>query len=243
MARRKKPKQFDSFDLEQGPDDAWDLMQGRIKEIRRDKIQAVAAKRTNHVRLALQDVHDPHNIGACLRSAEGLGIQNVDFINFYQKFTRPSKVSRGAFQWMDLLRFKDAALYRQGLRERGYRIAAAYPSGTDYTLDELPIDQPLVVLFGNEKQGLHESWTDHVDYRFSIPMNGFVESFNISVSVAVSLYSLTQRCQRLLTPDRYFVNETEQRVLLNRWMLRQSRSLDKELERLRANQGAGPKEG
>lgn len=238
--RRQKNKQFDSFELMKGPEDAWDLMQVRIKEPRRQKMQAVAAKRSHHIRLALQDVHDPHNIGACLRSAEGLGIQNVDFINFYQKFTKPSKVSRGSFQWMDLLRFKDAELYRQGLRERGYRIAAAYPSGTDYALDELPIEEPLVVLFGNEKQGLHESWAEHVDYRFSIPMVGFVESFNISVSVALSLYSLTQRCQRLLPPERYFVSEEGQRELLNRWMIKQSRALDLELIRLRSERTGLP---
>ncbi len=229
----KKP--LDSFMGEDdGVSDAWGLLSARLNESRRTRMMQIVLDRTAYLRLCLQDVHDPHNIGACLRTAEANGIQYCDFVNIYQKFAKTSSsVARGANHWLDLSRFKNHQLYVAGLRQRGYKIAAAYPTQCPYELDTLPIDRPLAIVLGNEGEGLHECWEPHVDYRFSIPMYGMTESYNVSVSAALILYSLTQRCRRMVAPEEFFLNEKAQHALLNRWMARHSRALEKELENLR----------
>ena len=214
--------------------DAWDLLSERLNESRRNRMMQIAQERTAYLRLCLQDVHDPHNVGACFRSAEASGVQYCDFVNLYQKFAKTSStVAKGANHWLDISRFKDHKAYLEGLKNRGYKIAAAYPTDCAYELDTLPIDKPLVVALGNENAGLHDDWAEHVDYRFSIPMYGMTESFNVSVSAALILYSLTQRCRRLVPPEQFFLSEKDRQALLNRWMTRHSRALASELENLR----------
>ncbi|RZA17436.1 MAG: TrmH family RNA methyltransferase [Proteobacteria bacterium] len=219
---------------EKGITDAWDLLSARLGAARKSRLVGVARLRSAYIRLCLQDVHDPHNIGACLRSAEANGLQNVDFVNIFQKFAKTSSTtSRGANHWLDLSRFTQQKLYIEGLRARGYKIAAAYPSDNAYQLETLPIDQPLAILLGNENAGLDESWDQHIDYKFSIPMYGMTESYNVSVSAALILYSLTQRTRLQIDPARLLLSEEDQKAVLNRWMARHSRNLEKELAVLR----------
>jgi tRNA (guanosine-2'-O-)-methyltransferase len=193
----------------------------------------VALQRTRHLRLALQDVHDPHNVGACLRSADAFGIQNVDIITLTEKFPRPSSTSRGSRHWMDLHRFNDLTSYAQGIKARGFKIAAAYPAPDARALEALPLDQPLVLVFGNEQKGLHPDWQEHIDYRFTIPMYGMVESFNISVSVALTLHSLNTRGRRELPASLFHLTETERHDLLCRWACMQCEEPELELARKR----------
>lgn len=225
---------------DRGVADAWELLSPRLAASRRDRMLAAVKSRTSYIRLCLQDVHDPHNIGACLRSAEANGLQNVDFVNLFQKFAKTSSTtSRGANNWLDLSRFSNQSTYVRGLRERGYKIAAAYPSADAFHLDELPIDQPLTVILGNENAGLDPSWDEHIDYKFSIPMFGMTESYNVSVSAALILYSLSQRCRAQIDASRLILDESAQQSILNRWMARHSRSLEKELMILRRSATTG----
>jgi tRNA (guanosine-2'-O-)-methyltransferase len=219
---------------ETGIADAWDLLSPRLSPSRRARLLEAAELRTAYIRLCLQDVHDPHNVGACLRSAEANGLQYVDFMNIFQKFAKTSSTtSRGADHWLDLSRFNQQKTYIEGLRKRGYKIAAAYPSAGSYALETLPVDQPLAILLGNENAGLDESWNEHIDYRFSIAMYGMTESYNVSVSAALILYSLTRRIRDEVDTNRLFLSEQSRRALLNRWMARHSRNLEKELAVLR----------
>jgi tRNA (guanosine-2'-O-)-methyltransferase len=213
------------------PADAWELLSPRLSPTRRERMLHVASQRTRHVRLVLQDVFDPHNVGACLRSAEAFGILCCDQVNLYQKFGKISTVSRGADQWLEVRRFTDLELYTKGLREKGFKVA--YPAGTSMTLSALPLDKPLAVVFGNEREGLHKAWHEHVDYRFTIPMYGMVESFNVSVSVALTLHSLSERCRKELPQDEVLLDAAAQKRLLDQWICRHSHNFDDELTRLR----------
>ncbi|HYX31935.1 MAG TPA: RNA methyltransferase [Oligoflexus sp.] len=215
------------------PADAWELLSPRLSPTRRERMLHVASQRTRHLRLVLQDVFDPHNVGACLRSAEAFGILCCDQVNLYQKFGKISTVSRGADQWLEVRRFTDLDLYVKGLREKGFKVAAAYPAGTAMTLAALPLDEPLAVVFGNEREGLHQAWHEHVDYRFTIPMYGMVESFNVSVSVALTLHSLSERCRAELPQDKILLDAAAQKRLLDQWICRHSHNPDDELTRLR----------
>lgn len=232
---------INSFETPTSPADAWDLLAPQISASRRARMERVASHRTDYLRLVLQDVHDPHNVGACLRSAEAFGIQNVDLINIYQKFGKPSSVARGARYWLDLHKFNDIDLYCEQLRAHGYRLAAAYPGSKETSeLSQVPIDRPLAIVFGNERAGLDPKWQPHIDYRFTIPMYGMVESFNISVSVAISLFALQERSRREIDDERYLLKAPSRQDLLNRWACQQSQDPKRELERLRASSPHNP---
>ncbi|MCX6129162.1 MAG: RNA methyltransferase [Proteobacteria bacterium] len=222
-----------SFQDETYPSDAWELMSTRITAQRRQRMLQTAARRTKYLRLVLQDIADPHNVGACLRSAEAFGVLCCDLVNTYEPFGTASTVSRGADQWLELRRFNDIALYIEAVRSRGYRIAAAYPGGPSIGLEELPLDQPLAIVFGNERRGLDPAWEAHVDYRFTIPMVGMVESFNISVSTALTLQSLNTRARTAVPWNKYLIDPETQKRLLDQWVCRHSRDPEKELAYLR----------
>ncbi len=222
-----------SFQRPKGPEDAWELLGPKLSPRRQQRLQDVASQRTHYLRLALQDVNDPHNVGASLRSADAFGVLNVDIITLSEKFPQASSTSRGSRHWMDLHRFKDLDAYASGVKALGYKIAAAYPAPDAVTLEALPIDQPLVIAFGNEQRGLHPDWQKHIDYRFTIPMYGMVESFNISVSVALSLHSLNRRCRESMSESTYLLNAHDRLDLLGRWACMQCEEPDLELERLR----------
>ncbi len=220
---------YQDFDPE-----VWQLIRNKLTDNRRQRMQSVASERTDHIRLALQDIHDPHNMAACLRSAEALGVLHIDIVNTYQAFARPSSVARGSAHWLELQRFDSIATYARELKGAGYRLAAGLPGPQHCSLSELPVDQPLVVIFGNEHRGIDASWSEHLDHTFTIPMVGMVESLNISVSAALSLWTLTQMARQQLPADSYHLSPAQQEQLLAKWACRHSRNLEAELHNLRS---------
>lgn len=219
--------------LKHVPEDAWDLLSSQLTETRKRRMIETAARRTKHVRLVVQDVHQPHNVSACIRSAEGFGIQNIDVVTLKSKFNA-STVARGVDHWVDITRHTDVHECVRHLKDQGYVIAAAFPHGDAVALEQLPVDKPIALVFGNEHDGLDSEWRRQADVCFTIPMVGIVESLNISVCAAVSMYSVTQRAKGVLGPSRYCIGETSQKELLNRWICRQITSWEPQLERLRS---------
>lgn len=193
---------------------------------------STVSKRTRHVRLVVQDVHQPHNVSACIRSAEGFGVQNIDVVTLKTKFDT-STVARGVDQWVDIRRHQTVEECVSKLHEEGYLVAAAFPYGDAVELDALPIDRPIALVFGNEHEGLDSAWRTQSDVRFTIPMAGIVESLNISVCAAVSMYSVTQRAKLKLDSEAYYLSPGEQETLLNQWICRQITTWKGQLERLR----------
>ncbi len=215
------------------PSDAWALLSPQLTDHRRHRMLSTVAKRTNHVRLVVQDVHQPHNVSACIRSAEGFGIQNIDVVTLKTKFDA-STVARGVDNWVDITKHQTVEACIDKLHSNGYIVAAAFPYGDAVTLDELPVDKPIALAFGNEHEGLDLAWRDRADIRFTIPMVGIVESLNISVCAAISMYSATQRAKATIASEHYYLSEEQQQVLLNRWICRQISTYEGQLNRLRA---------
>ncbi len=216
------------------PIDAWDLLSPQLTDKRRDRMLATAANRTQFVRLVVQDVHQPHNVSACIRSAEAFGVQSVDVVTLKGKFST-STVARGVDEWVDIHRHDSVDHCIQHLHEAGYLVAAAFPHGQAVTLDELPIDKPIAVVFGNEHEGLTFEWREKADLCFTIPMYGIVESLNISVSAAITLHSLTSRMRKLSDPQSFQLSSTDQKRLLNSWICRQIKTWPAQLPRLRTD--------
>lgn len=214
---------------ERFPRDVWRLLSPRLSAARQARMLSVAAARTRRIRLVVQDVHQPHNVSACLRSADAFGVQDVDVVTLKQRF-RPSTVARGVVHWLSLTRHFTVAESVASLRKSGYKIVAGVPRPDASSLYELPVDQPLAVVFGNEHAGIDEEWLQHVDHPFTIPMCGMVESLNISVSAAITLSHLT-RAARMALGDRYHLSTEDQEQLLSDWFCRTTPSWKGEYER------------
>ncbi len=197
--------------------DLWERYSSQLTAERKRRMELTASLRTNRLRLVLQDVHHPHNVSACLRSAEAFGIQNVHVINRGEPF-KASSVAKGVDRWLHINKHTDIESCVHELRKQSFKIASAMPNPTNCTsLYELPLDQPLALVFGNEHEGMSEDFKPHVDYFFTIPMYGMVESMNISVCAAITMHDLRQRGMKMWA-DKFVLDEVEKRKLLSKWM-------------------------
>lgn len=156
--------------------------------------------RTRHITVAIENIYQPHNASAVLRSCDCFGVQDVYVIENSNEYTINPQVALGASQWLDLHRYneKEENTVRciNDLKTKGYRIVATTPHKNDQLISELNIDTPVALLFGTEKGGLSETAMEQADEFVKIPMYGFTESYNISVSAAITLYELTERLRK-----------------------------------------------
>ncbi|MGB0346345.1 MAG: TrmH family RNA methyltransferase [Balneolaceae bacterium] len=163
-----------------------------------DRINEVLDQRTNHLTIVLEDLHKAHNANAVLRSCDGFGIQDVHIIENQNEFDSAGTVSIGAHNWLTLHRYNSETENNidrcfNDLRDQGYQIIATTPHEQDSNIDQLDITKRTALVFGTELEGVSEEVTEKVEGFVKIPMYGFSESFNISVSAAICMFELTKR--------------------------------------------------
>ena len=151
---------------------------------RRARIDAAAATRLSGLRVVIENLHDPHNGAAVLRSAEAFGVQRVEVIETVEPFRYSSTVTQGCEKWLDVVRHKTLAAAVAGLRADGFAIYAAVP-GAAVALDDLDFSRRAAVMVGNEHEGLTAEAIAAADVRFGIPMHGLTQSLNLSVATAL----------------------------------------------------------
>lgn len=167
-------------------------------ESRWEKITEVAEQRTRHITVVVEDIYQSHNASAVLRSCDGFGIQDVHIIENRNEFDPSSQVTIGADQWLSIHRYKEPGIDNteacfSKLKEEGYKIVATSPHENDTNLNDLQITDKTALVFGSEIDGISDRAKELADGFVKIPMAGFSESFNISVSAAVCLYNITRR--------------------------------------------------
>jgi len=196
-------------------------------EVRRaEKFEQVVAFRTRHLTIALEDIFQSQNASAILRSCECMGVQDVHIIENTHKFDVHPDIALGANKWLDIFQYNTPEANNtlnaiDRLRSKGYKIVATTPHQKDFALEELPIDKPVALFFGTELTGLSEDVIREADYFMQIPMCGFTESYNISVSVALSMYELTKRIRQ--TSVNWQLSEEERVDILLEWLTRSIR--------------------
>ncbi|MBO2545418.1 RNA methyltransferase [Salegentibacter sp. BDJ18] len=153
----------------------------------------VIVERTNHFTVATQDVYQLHNTSAVIRSCEVFGIQNIHVIEERKPKRIDREIAMGAQKWVDVNRYSTSKECIKELREKGYQIVATTPYGESTALKDFNIEKPSAIFFGTEKEGLSNEILNEADCRLNIPMFGFTESLNISVSAAIILQSITSR--------------------------------------------------
>lgn len=154
-------------------------------------------ERTRHITLVLEDIYHSQNANAVLRTADCFGIQDVHVIEGRNEYDFNPRVVKGSLKWLDLHRYAhhqqntEACLSR--LKSNGYTLVATSPEVGSIPLEQIPIDRPMALLFGGEKNGLSKTALRMADVKMHIPMYGFTESLNVSVSAAICLHDLTRR--------------------------------------------------
>jgi tRNA (guanosine-2'-O-)-methyltransferase len=164
---------------------------------RRERIDAVIDMRLGGLRVAIENLHDPHNGAAVLRSAEAFGIQRVDVTESVKPFRFSPTVTQGCEKWLDIVRHATHADAVRALRAGGFAIYAAVP-GAAVTLDELDFARPAAILVGNEQVGLTAEALRSADAAFQIPMAGMTRSLNLSVAAALIAERAAARRRRAL---------------------------------------------
>lgn len=189
-----------------------------ITDNKRSIFAKVLPERTHHLTLVLEDIYQSQNASAVVRSADCFGIQDVYVIEERESYKLNAKVLKGSAKWVDIHRSKSAEQTYAELKAKGYKLAATTPH-TDMTLDMLPLDAPVALMLGNEENGLRPESMEQADYRIRIPMYGFTESLNVSVSAAICLNHLVTKVRN--NPDiDWRLTELERRRLEMLWIFK-----------------------
>lgn len=164
------------------------------------KFKDVVSKRQKYLTLVFENVHDPHNVSAILRTAESVGIDKVYMIYNEEKFPKISRISSAsAKKWVELVKFKDVDSCFKELKKHKYSIYSTHMAedGKNASLFDLDLTKRVALVFGNEHRGVSDELKKKADKNFLIPMAGMVQSLNVSVSVAVCLYeAMRQRMEK-----------------------------------------------
>lgn len=208
---------------------------GFVSDRRKERMEQVLAWRTRFLTVALEDLYQPHNASAVLRSCDCFGVQDVHVIENRNVYEVHAGIDMGASGWLDLHRYSDSLSALGTLKKKGYRLVAATPHRDDGALDELAVDAPLAVIFGTEDLGLSEQILEAADEYVRVPMYGFTESFNISVCAALVLRELTGRLHK--SGADWGLAEGEKEDLRLAWYRRSVRGVELIEERFMAERG------
>src|SRR3954470_4546464 len=179
------------------------------------RIDQVLAHRLGSVVTVVEDTYDPHNAAATIRTTEALGLGELNVIELAERFSASGGVTRGAHKWIDLHRWRSAEAAVAALRARGFRVFATLP-GAPHTIDDVDVTSPLAVAFGNEHAGLSPAAIAACDGALGVPMFGFTESFNLSVTVALAMSRIAAR-RRAAIGSPGDLDEHRRRELRARW--------------------------
>ncbi|PLW92362.1 MAG: rRNA methyltransferase [Marinilabiliales bacterium] len=196
-----------------------------ISEERRQRFQSISSNRTRHITVAIENIYQSHNASAVLRSCDCFGIQDVHIIEGSNQFNPNDEIALGAEKWLDIYKYNGdnpLDICYSELRQKGYLIAATTPHFDAIPVNNLPIDRPLALVFGTEKDGLTEEAVNKSDIRVALPMYGFTESFNISVSVALFLQKTIDKS--IENNSLRYLSEEERHALLIQWCLKSIRN-------------------
>jgi tRNA (guanosine-2'-O-)-methyltransferase len=171
-------------------------LEGFLTDNRKERFLDILSRRTNHFTVAIEDVFQLHNTSAVMRSCEVFGIQQLNVVE--EKFGKriDKEIAMGAQKWVDVNRFETITSCITTLKSKGYQIIATTPHENDCLLDDFDISKRSALFFGTERDGLSEEVLKNADGFLKIPMAGFTESLNISVSAAIIIQNLMSRLHK-----------------------------------------------
>jgi len=197
-----------------------EYLRGFVSDNRYAKFGQVLDFRTRHLAVVLEDIYQPHNASAVLRSCDIFGVQDIHIIETKNAYTVNKDIALGSAKWLSLVKYRKGENNSldciKALKAKGYRIVATTPHERDCNIDELPIDKPLALFFGTELTGISDTVREHADEFVKIPMYGFTESFNISVCAALCMHTLKEKLHK--STVNWKLPEAEREELLLKWL-------------------------
>jgi tRNA (guanosine-2'-O-)-methyltransferase len=191
---------------------------------RLEKFKKVVARRQPDLTVILENVHDQHNIGAVMRTCDSVGIFEIFVLQThpelqFSNLTLGKRTSAGTRKWVDVRYFTDRQKCFQTLRKKYYHVFATHLDAEAKSLHDLDLTAPTALLFGNEHDGVTPETLALCDGNFIIPQVGMVQSLNISVACAVSLYeAYRQRNEKGMYEDQTNMDEHQQEQLLKLYL-------------------------
>lgn len=210
--------------------DLLQYLSGFVTPERLALFNKILSLRTNYLTIVLEDLYQTQNTSAAVRTADCFGIQNVHVIENKNIFHVNPDVVRGASNWVTVNRYNGLPMNTPAairkLRDEGYRIVVATPHDHDVNLENFDLEKgKAAIVFGCERPGLSDFAKNEADEFMKIPMVGFTESLNVSVSVAIVLHHLT--CQLRQNDNiKWHLTETEKQKLLLDWLRNSIKRVD-----------------
>ena len=170
------------------PDIVIEALRTHMTEERIARLESVIGQRTRTVAAVVEGLINRGNVSAVMRSAEALGFFKFHIVEGGEKFKNSPRTSQGAEKWLDLKTWSSPKDCVRHLHEAGYAVVVTHLDDTSVPISEIDFTRPTALVFGNEAGGVSSEMVALADQRCIIPMNGFVQSFNISVAAAVALY-------------------------------------------------------
>ena len=205
----------DEFELEQKVKEEFYSI---ITDNKKEMFDRISSERTNHITVVLENIFQEHNASAVVRTCDCFGVQELHIIEKNNQYKLQRDIALGAGRWVDMYNYnlgnqvtKDCILK---LKNKGYKIVATTPH-TEQTIYDLNLSNPLAFVFGTERRGISDEVFDLADEKVKIPMYGFTESFNISVSVAIVLSTIRERLKK--SDLNWKLSEQEKVQLINKW--------------------------
>ena len=210
-----------------------DYLSGFINEERRERLRNILHQRTRHITVVLEDIYQSQNASAVVRTCECLGIQEIHVIENRHEYRLNPAVVQGASKWIDLIKHNRAGQDNtraciKRLKQRGYRIIAMAPAPVGKTVEQLDIRDKLALCIGSEEPGLSTNLQALADETVRIPIHGFTQSYNLSVSAGISLYTLDRTLRN--SGINWQLDERDATDLFIKWLAQSTPSGEQLLE-------------
>jgi tRNA (guanosine-2'-O-)-methyltransferase len=187
-----------------------------MMERRREKFLNVIKQRQPDLTVVIENIHDPHNVSAILRTADAVGLLEVQLVYTNEEFPAlGKKSSASAIKWIKRNKYSSIPECYNELRQRGFHIYATKLGKRSRTLFDIDFTEKVAFVFGNEHQGVSAKAAELSDGNFQIPMTGMIESLNVSVACAVTLYEAFR--QRRKTGYVQKLSDDEIKKLFMEW--------------------------
>jgi len=211
-----------------------EFLESYLTENRKKRFAQVLSERTRHFTVAVEDVYQLHNTSAVIRSCDVFGIQDIHIIEEVNVKKIDREIAMGAQKWVDVYRYHTTKECIGSLRAKGYQIVATSPHAKDTNLSDFDVTKPSCFFFGRETEGLSETVLDMADLHIKIPMVGFTESLNISVSAAIILQQLTTKLRQ--TKVNWQLSSQEQQAKRMDWTTKTLKDHEALIRRFQAGQ-------
>lgn len=202
----------------------FEYLQSYLTERRKRLFKEVLAQRTRHFTVVTEDVYQLHNTSAVMRSCDVFGIQDLHVVEELKGKRVDKEIAMGAQKWVSLHRYDRIDDCMRQLRERGYQLIATTPHNDASLLSDFDVSAKSAFFFGKESVGLSDKVLKQADGFLKIPMYGFTESLNISVSAAIILQDLVGRMRK--TGSNWQLSEPEKQELELMWTKRSIKNVD-----------------